>query len=636
MNDIKSVPGVGPQTLQHLNEAGIFTTKDMLLKYPKKYDSFKEGSLLLAVDKTTVTTTGIVATNPVVIQHRGSLKSLQFKLLVDHELYTVIAYRREFLKESLKENMTVQVRGRFEKKQKRITASQINLKPVRSDFKPVYGIENIYDSYISKIVRNIFSNHLASIEENLPKSILKKRNLQDRYDMIYNLHFPYNEDKLAKAYARLKYEEALKFQLKVMRQKLDIEAVNKPPKNYDLSLVKSFINTIPYELTQDQKDAVNDIFKDFKKPYPVKRLIQGDVGSGKTVVVGIGIYGTKTAGYQSAVMAPTEILAQQHYQLFKNTFNDLNICLLTGSTKNKEELKAKITSGEIDLVVGTHALITGDTVFKNLGFIVIDEQHRFGVLAREQLELKGNADIVYLTATPIPRTLAIVLFGDMEISNIKEKPVGRLPIITKYFTKSQMESVFKHVKKEVEFGNNIYFVAPSIESELRGESVQSLEVLTKNHFDTPLFTLHGRMSGDEKQQIMELFNNTPGSILISTSVIEVGLDIKDATMMVIFDGEYFGLSQLHQLRGRVGRSDKQSYCYVVSSDGDVERLKLFERNLDGFALSEFDLENRGPGEFLGVKQSGIIDFEYADLGTDFDIFMSAKEDALWLLKTNQI
>ncbi len=257
-------------------------------------------------------------------------------------------------------------------------------------------------------------------------------------------------------------------------------------------------------------------------------------------------------------------------------------------------------------------------------------------MAREQLELKGNADIVYLTATPIPRTLAIVLFGDMEISNIREKPVGRLPIVTQYFTKSQTESVFKHVQKEIDLGNQVYFVAPSIESELRGESVQSIESLAKKQFDVPIFTLHGRMSGEEKQSIMEQFNATKGSILISTSVIEVGLDIKNATMMVIFDGEYFGLSQLHQLRGRVGRSDKQSYCYVISDDGDIERLKLFERNLDGFALSEYDLENRGPGEFLGVKQSGIIDFQYADLGTDFDIFMSAKEDALWLLRTKQV
>lgn len=636
MTDIKEVPGVGPQTLQHLNQAGIFTTKDLLLKFPKKYDSFQESSLLLAVDKTIVTTTGVVASLPKVIQHRGGLKSLQFKLLVDHETYSVIAYRREYLKDSLKENMEIQVRGRFEKKPRRITATQINLIPIKSDFKPIYGIENVYDSSVSKMVKNIISNHLATIEETLPITILKKRKIQDRYDMIYNLHFPKDEVKLARAYSRLKYEEALNFQLKVMRQKLNIEAVQKEPKNYDLSQVKTFISKIPYELTEDQKEAVNDIFRDFKKTYPVKRLIQGDVGSGKTVVVGIGILGAKTAGYQSAIMAPTEILAQQHYHLFKETFKDLNVVLLTGSTKKKEVIKTKIASGEIDLVIGTHALITDDTTFKNLGFIVIDEQHRFGVMAREQLELKGNADIVYLTATPIPRTLAIVLFGDMEISNIREKPVGRLPIVTQYFTKSQTESVFKHVQKEIDLGNQVYFVAPSIESELRGESVQSIESLAKKQFDVPIFTLHGRMSGEEKQSIMEQFNATKGSILISTSVIEVGLDIKNATMMVIFDGEYFGLSQLHQLRGRVGRSDKQSYCYVISDDGDIERLKLFERNLDGFALSEYDLENRGPGEFLGVKQSGIIDFQYADLGTDFDIFMSAKEDALWLLRTKQV
>ena len=630
MHKIQDVPYVGPKTLSILYKEGIFTPLDMLFRFPKKYESFKEDSLLFAVDKTQVTTRGIVSSVPKVVNHKYPLKSLQFHILVDHETYKVIAYRREFLKDQIKENQEIQVKGQFFKRRKTINASQVILKPIESDLKAVYGIEGLYDSNISKIVRNIYNYQMAQVFETLPQAVIQKRQLIDRYDMVYAMHFPTPET-LRKAQFRLKYEEALHFQMKLMQQRLDNEYIQKESKDYDLEQVKTFIQSIPYELTQDQKDAVNDIFKDFKKPYPVKRLIQGDVGSGKTVVVGISIYGAKTAGFQSAFMAPTEILAQQHFETFKTMFPNLSIELLTSSTKNKEAIKERVKQGEVDLLIGTHALITDDTQFRNLGFVIIDEQHRFGVLARESLEAKGVSDIVYLTATPIPRTLAIVLFGDMEISNIKQMPLGRKPIMTSYFTTSQKEAVFNHVKKEIEMGHNIYFVAPSIESETRGESVYSLYEEVKEIFDH-VFVLHGKMSGADKQAVMEAFNETKGAVLVSTTVIEVGIDIKHATMMVIFDGEYFGLAQLHQLRGRVGRSDKQSYCYVISDEVNIERLKIFEKEDSGFVLSEYDLSNRGPGEFLGIRQSGVIDFKYADIASDFDLFLMAKADALMILK----
>ena len=634
MEPIGNVKGVGKKTEEILNNNGIYTVSDMLFKYPKKYDSFKEDNLLFAVDKTDVTTVGIVATLPIVVDHRGSLKSLQFKLLVDHELYKVIAFRREFLKDQLKENMTIQVKGRFNKKRKEINASQIILKPIKSEFKAVYNIEGIYDSNISKIVRNIFAERLVKINETLPRTLMNKHKLVDRYKMVYHLHFPYSENDLSEALRRLKYEEALNYQFNIMNERRKVDSVYKERKIYDLKKIKEFIKTIPYELTKDQKDAVNDIFRDFKKTHAVKRLIQGDVGSGKTIVVAIAIYGAKTAGFQSAIMAPTEVLANQHYETFVNNHPEIKTCLLTGSTKNKEKLKEKIKSNEYDLIIGTHALITDDTEFHKLGFVVIDEQHRFGVLAREKLETKGNPDICYLTATPIPRTLAIVVFGDMEISNIYEKPEGRLEVITKYFTTEQEHSVFEHVKKELEKGNQAYFVAPAIDSEHRGETVLNLYERVKEIFTEPIFVLHGQLSSAEKQSVMEKFSETKGAILISTTVVEVGLDIKDATMMIIFDGKYFGLSQLHQLRGRVGRSDKQSYCYVISDEADIERLQIFEKNNDGFVLSEYDLENRGPGEVLGVRQSGMIDFKYLDINQDFNLFLETKKDAAYLF-TNE-
>ncbi len=629
---LKEIHGVGNKTLEILNSYNIFSTQDLIEYFPKKYLSFEESSLLLAVDNTEVTVIGEVVNLPIIILHRNNLDSLRFKLLVDGEIYNIIAYRRGYLKESLIEGMTIQVKGRFKKKQKQITASSIFLKPIEKDLKPSYNIEGIYDTNISKLIVEIYKNKLYKFEENIPEKIIAKRNLLTKWEMVHTLHFPKTKSQLERAIYRLKYEEAFNLQKAIFNNINSEQKQFKEHRKYDINMVKQFIETIPYELTNDQKAAANDLFKDFKNKYIKKRLIQGDVGSGKTIVVGIAIYGMKTAGFQSAFMAPTEILAQQHYETFKNYFPNLNIVLLTGSTTNKLEIKKAILEGSVDLVVGTHALITDDTVFNKLGFVVIDEQHRFGVLARETLESKGASDICYLTATPIPRTLATVILGDMEISNIREKPKGRQDIETYYFNQSEQVSVFKHMQKELEKGHNVYVVTPSIESEHRGENVYSMYEKLASMFYEKVYMLHGKLSSAEKEEIMLKFKKDKGAILVSTTVIEVGVDIKHATMMIIFNGEYFGLSQLHQLRGRVGRSELKSYCYVLSEDSDIERLNIFKNTNDGFLLSEYDLENRGPGEFLGLKQSGMIDFSYADLNKDIKIFLDAKEDLLSIIK----
>lgn len=629
--------GVGKQLEIQFNYNGINSTHDLAFRFPKKYESFSEDSLLLAVDKTDVTVKGIVIDLPKVIQHRGTLKSIQFHILVDHEKIKVVAFRREYLKDALKENLLITVKGKFEKKKKLITASAILLKELEHELKPIYQLENIYDSVVSKIIKHILEDQQVSFYETLPQTLIDKNHLISIEDMVHKLHFPTSFQDVKDGMYRLKYEEALFFQYRMMSQKLLLEKQSKTPKQYDLNQVKQFIGDIPYELTQDQKEAVNDIFRDFKKPYPTKRLIQGDVGSGKTIVVGIGVMGAKSSGYQSALMAPTEILAQQHYQFFKETFKSMNVALLTGSTKNKKDLKRQILQGEVDFVIGTHALVEDDVVFQNLGFVIIDEQHRFGVETRDTLKEKGNADVVYLTATPIPRTLAIVLFGDMSVSTIKEKPLGRKDIITRYFNTSQAHAVFEHVKKELDQNHKAYFIAPSIDAEDRGETVLNLYERVSSVFSGyDIFMLHGKMTSTEKNDVIDAYLASQKAILVSTTVVEVGLDIKDATMMVIFDGKYFGLSQLHQLRGRVGRSDIQSYCYVLSDDSDIERLKLFSKTNDGFVLSEYDLSERGPGEFIGVRQSGLIRFQYADLGTDFDLFLSSKQDALYILNNPKL
>ena len=635
-NSLKEINGVGEKTLEILNNHNIFSTQDLIEYFPKKYLSFEESSLLLAVDNTDVTVIGKVESVPLVVMHKNNLESLRFKLLVDNEVYNIIAYRRGYLKETLKEGMIIQIKGRFNKRKKEITASSIFLKPIEKDFKPVYNIEGIYDTNISKLIVQIYQNKLYRVEENFSKEIIHKRNLISKWEMIHALHFPKSKEQLDRAIYRLKYEEAFALQNMIFNNSMEEENLFKEQRLYDIEKVKSFIKTIPFELTNDQKEAANDLFKDFKNPKVRKRLIQGDVGSGKTIVVGIAIYGMKTANFQSAFMAPTEILAQQHFETFKSYFPNLRIALLTGSTINKQVIKKDILMGDVDLVVGTHALITDDTIFKNLGFVVIDEQHRFGVLARESLESKGVSDICYLTATPIPRTLATVILGDMEISNIREKPKDRKEVETYYFNQSEQDSVFKHIQKELEKGHNIYVVTPSIESEARGENVYSMYEKLASIFYDKVYLMHGKLSSKEKEEVMNKFKNDHGAILVSTTVIEVGVDIKHATMMVIFNGEFFGLSQLHQLRGRVGRSDLQSYCYVLSEDSDIERLNIFKNTNDGFILSEYDLENRGPGEFLGLKQSGMIDFTYADLNKDIKIFLDAKEDFLMYFKNNKM
>lgn len=636
MYRIIDAPGVGKQLEILFHNHRIETINDLIFTFPKKYQSFKEDSLLFAIDKTEVTVTGQLIDIPKIVNHRGTLKSVQFKLLVDNEVIKVIAYRREYLKESMTEHMTLTVKGKYEKKKRLITAQAVLLKPLETELKPIYQLDGIYDTTISKIVKKILDQQLVVINDDLPKVLVNKHHLMSKEEMVKTLHLPSSDERLVEALKRLKYEEALRFQYKMMYQKVHHELIFKKPKKYDLEQVKSFIQDIPFELTQDQKEAVNDLFRDFKKNYPARRLIQGDVGSGKTIVVGIGVMGAKSAGYQSALMAPTEILAMQHYQFFKNAFKNLNICLLTGSTKKKKELKEQIKHGLFDFVIGTHALVTDDVIFHNLGFVIIDEQHRFGVETRETLKEKGNADVVYLSATPIPRTLAIVLFGDMEVSIIKEKPIGRKEIITRYLSDQQLPSVFQHVNKELEKGNKAYFIAPSIESEERGTNVFSLFEEVQAAFSKyTVIMLHGKQSALEKQQAMEDFYQIKSSILVSTSVVEVGLDVKEATMMVITGAKYFGVSQLHQLRGRVGRSDVQSFCYVLSDESDIDRLQYFSKTTDGFQLSEYDLSKRGPGEFLGVRQSGTLRFEYANLGSDFDVFLKAKKDALWLLSNEK-
>ena len=416
--------------------------------------------------------------------------------------------------------------------------------------------------------------------------------------------------------------------------------------DYDISKVKQFINRLPFELTDAQKASVNEIFRDLKAPIRMHRLLQGDVGSGKTVVAAICMYALKTAGYQSALMVPTEILAEQHAESLMELFGDtMNVALLTGSVKGKKRriLLEQLENGSIDCLIGTHALIQDDVVFENVGLVITDEQHRFGVNQRQMLREKGAmTNVLFMTATPIPRTLAISVFGEMDVSSIKQLPKGRKSIITSWAKHEQYEQVLAQMTSELRKGRQAYVICPLIESSEHLEDVQNVvalyESLQQYYGADKVGLLHGKLTPDEKDDVMQRFSDKEIDILVSTTVVEVGVNVPNATFMMIYDADRFGLSTLHQLRGRVGRSEHQSYCVLIASpktETGIERMTIMTQTSDGFELSERDLEMRGPGDFFGVKQSGLPDFLVANVVEDYRMLEVARDEAAELIQSGQ-
>ena len=473
----------------------------------------------------------------------------------------------------------------------------------------------------------------------LPKEIVDNNNLIDKKTALEIIHNPVDLKKLKIARYRCKYEELFLFMLKIneLKNKNNINNIGYS-KDIDLEKVKDFISKLPFKLTLDQEKVLDEIFKDLKSEKRMNRLIQGDVGSGKTIVAIISMFVMKLNNYQSALMAPTEILAHQHYENMKKLFEgyDIKISEILGSTTKQEKnrIKEDLVNGKIDMIVGTHALIQDDIIFNNLGLIITDEQHRFGVNQRSNLRNKGNMpDVLYLSATPIPRTYALTIYGDMDISIIKNKPVGRKEIITRVKNNNEIKSVLIKMKEELDNNHQIYIVSPLIENE-ESEDEDIMKLYRKFSLafkNKNIGILHGKMNQKEKDEVMSKFINKDIDILISTTVIEVGVDVKNATMMIIFDAYKFGLSTLHQLRGRVGRNDLQSYC-VLMTDRETPRLKIMEKTTDGFLLAEEDFKLRGSGDLFGVRQSGDMNFKIANLTEDYDILLKTKEESDIILK----
>ena len=639
--ELTQIKGLGMKTCEKLDKLGIKDIKSLLTFYPFRYNIIKRSNLKEVKNNEQITIDGIIESIPSIFYFKGKKDKMNFKLNTGFKTFNIVIFNRGFLKSKLTIGTEITVVGKIDKIKSIIVVSDLYFGKIDKErIEPVYhttfGLSN---KQIRKYI-NSTVNLGYEIDDYIPTFISQKYHLLNKSEAIRHLHNPVDEIKLKQSIKRTKYEELFVYMLKMnyLKQSKKIDHGLKRDISYDK--VEQFIDDLPFELTKDQIKSVEEIYKDLTEDMRMNRLLQGDVGSGKTIVAFITMYINYLGGYQSALMAPTEILAQQHYQNSKELFKKYNIdiALLTGKTKTKEkkEIYEKLKNGTIDFIIGTHALFTDDVIYKNLGLVITDEQHRFGVNQRSNLKNKGTTpDILYMSATPIPRTYALTLYGDMDVSNIKTLPSGKKQIITTLKTEKEIKDVLTSMYNELKQRHQIYVVAPLIEEsdKIDLKNVYDLEEKFNKAFGKicNIDILHGKMKPSEKEEIMQKFKENKINILISTTVIEVGVDVKNATMMVIFDAERFGLSALHQLRGRVGRNNLQSYCILISNY-EKERLNVLTKTNDGFKVSEEDFLLRGSGDIFGLRQSGDMIFKMADLKQDFNILLKAKEDSEYLLK----
>lgn len=641
---LEDIKGIGPKSLLALKALNLYTKDDVINYFPYRYNVYTPVKLSECSEGDTCTITGYVESAAKVFFIRKNLNKLSFAFNTGSELVNVTIFNRAYLKPNIRIKSYISVIGKYNRKSNTFMASDIKLTPItKTVIEPVYHLnQGIKRSNFKKLVDEILDN-TVEIKSNVPDYLIEKYNFINKKEAVTNVHKPKDINSLKKADLHLIYEELFTFMLKVSYLKEKNASDGKfNIKSFDEDKVNNFISSLPFNLTNGQMQAVSDIKGDFLSKKKMNRLILGDVGSGKTIVSFIALYMNMLAGYQGVLMAPTEILAVQHFNNMKSLFGDkLNIQLLTSSTKKGERNKIlqNLKNGETQVLIGTHSLLNDELVYNNLGLVITDEQHRFGVNQRQTLQEKGkDVDVLYMSATPIPRTLALTIYGDMDITEIRTKPGGRKEIITKIFKNSELKNVLEKMLDEIKAGHQIYVVAPLIDDE---EDEKMNVTSLKDKFDVafngmvPAGLLHGKMKPNQKDEVMNSFKNGDTKILISTTVIEVGVDVKNATMMVIFNAERFGLATLHQLRGRVGRNDMQSYCYLIS-DYDAERLKVLEESNDGFYISEQDFKLRGGGDIFGIRQSGEQSFKIANLNRDYKILMQCKSDAEEFLKNKNL
>ena len=637
---LKDIKGVGPRALTLLSKIGINTVDDLVTHYPFRYEFLVRGNLVETNDGDHIIIDGKIESSPILVRFKAGLNKMNFRLVTASGVVGVSIFNRAFLKSQLTVGTTVTVIGKFDKPKNVITASEIKMESLSNKVKiePVYHLTSgLTNKNMALYINMALLSQSKEIHDSIPLKYQEKYNFSNKRLALNIVHNPPSKEKLKEAMIRLKYEELFEFMFKINYLKEENKKANSGiARSIDESKVDEFISHLPYELTKDQNTAVNTIIKDLESPNRMNRLLQGDVGSGKTIVSFIAMYANYLSGYQSALMAPTEILATQHFSNLKDIFKDynLNMALLTGSTPKKEKdlIYEELKNGDIDIIVGTHALIQDDVTYHNLGLVITDEQHRFGVNQRANLQNKGQKpDTLYMSATPIPRTYALTIYGDMDVSTIKTRPKGRKKIKTVVKTNKEIKDVLEMMYEELKQGHQIYVIAPLIEESENSDltNVNDLKEKMTLAFGSKykIDLVHGKMASAAKELIMNEFLQNKVQILISTTVIEVGVDVPNATMMVIFNAERFGLSTLHQLRGRVGRSELQSSCILIS-DNDTKRLEIMENTNDGFEISEEDFKLRGHGDLFGTKQSGDMTFKIADLKADYKILLQAREDSL--------
>ena len=639
------LPGIGPKSAEKYKKLGIETVEDLLLYFPFRYEDFKSKNVLDLEDGEKAVVSGLVAT-PANVQYYGYKRNrLRFTIKQGELVLAVSFFNQPYLADKIELGQTVAVFGKWDKAKGALTGMKL-LAQVEDDLQPVYRLaQGVSQSALVKVIKTAFEAGLDQLlEENLPQVLMDKYQLLSRRQAVRAMHFPKDLKEYKQALRRVKFEELLFFQLQLQVLKEENRSVGQGiVLDWDEKKLKALQASLPFALTEAQERSLNEILADMRSPYHMNRLLQGDVGSGKTVVAGMAMYAAVTAGKQAALMVPTEILAEQHLQSLTSLFPSLRILLLTGSLKAAErrERLELVQTGQVDLIVGTHALIQEGVHFHDLGLVIIDEQHRFGVAQRRILREKGqNPDVLMMTATPIPRTLAITAFGDMDVSIIDQMPAGRKDIITRWVKHQQLNLVLDWLVKEIQKGSQAYVISPLIEEsealDLKNAIALEEELIAYFGDRARIALLHGKMKGEEKEAIMQAFKQGEIDLLVSTTVIEVGVNVPNATVMIIIDADRFGLSQLHQLRGRVGRGDKQSYAVLVANpktESGKRRMKIMTETTNGFVLAEEDLKLRGSGEIFGTRQSGIPEFQVANLIEDYPILEEARKVAVQVVTT---
>ncbi|HBF4079964.1 ATP-dependent DNA helicase RecG [Clostridioides difficile] len=648
--DVQYVKGIGPKKADKLNKLGIFTLKDLLYYFPRQFEDRNNLKKIAQLEDGEKVTIKAVISSINTFSPKEGMTLTKIDVKDETGSAKLVFFNKSYIKNTFRPGDSILVFGKVKKKFNNLELTSCELEYLTNSpkntcrFMPVYQLTyGVTNKEIMSIIRTVLEDKDLIIQEYMPQRIIEKYRLCSIDFAVRNIHSPSSKESLKIALYRIVFEELLILQLGlfVFKSGRNKEDGIKFETSKDL---KKIISALPFKLTKAQNRALDEIIQDMNLEKIMNRLVQGDVGSGKTVVALLALANCVLNGYQGALMAPTEILAGQHYISLTESLKDfgINVGLLIGSLtkKQKDTVLEQIKNNEIDILIGTHALIEDKVEFNNIGLVITDEQHRFGVMQRSKLSLKGaNPDILVMTATPIPRTLALILYGDLDISIIDELPPGRQPIETIAIEKSKRDRAYNNlVRREVESGRQVYIVCPLVEESEAIEAksaVELVEELRAEYFhDLRLGLLHGKMKSSEKDEVMGLFKNKEIDILVSTTVIEVGVNVPNATLMIIENAERFGLAQLHQLRGRVGRGSHESYCVLIyDSKTDVcrQRMAIMEETNDGFKISEKDLEIRGPGEFFGTRQHGLPELKVANLFKHIKILKLAQQEARYIL-----